>query len=100
MRIDVRCFAFAAGVSAALAFTICALAVALAPAATAEFVSFVAHYDVTDRLHLLTPGKFVGGLLASGIGTAALTALLAWVYNEAVARRQVLVGALFTARRG
>lgn len=100
MRLDIRCFALAAGVSAALAFTLCALAVAVAPGATAAFLSFVAHYDLTDRARVLTPGNFVGGLVAWSLGAAALAALLGWVYNQSVSRRKVVVAALFTARHG
>jgi hypothetical protein len=90
MRLDPRCFALAGGVAAALAFTLCALAVGIAPAATAELLSFVAHYDLTDRARVLTPGNFVGGLLAWALGVAAFTALLAWVYNLAVGRRHLM----------
>ena len=100
MRLDTRCFALAAGVTAALAFTLCALAVAVAPGATAAFLSFVAHYDLTDRVRVLTPGNFVGGLLAWGFGTAAFTALLAWVYNQAISRRHIVFTPIFTARQG
>lgn len=100
MRLDIRCFALAAGVTAALAFTLCALAVAIAPATTADLVSFVAHYDLPERVRVLTTGNFVGGLLAWGLGTAAFTALLAWLYNQAVSRRQAIFGALFPARQG
>ena len=99
MKLDIRCFALAAGVSAALAFTVCALAVAVAPAATAEFLSFVAHYDLTDRVRMLTPGSFVGGLLAWGFGTAAFTALLAWLYNQAMGRRPLVLTPVVTAQR-
>jgi hypothetical protein len=87
MRLDIRCLAVAAGVTAALAFTLCALAVAVAPAATADLLSFVTHYDLTGQVRLLTPGNFVGGLLGWGLAAAAFTALLAWVYNQAVGRR-------------
>ena len=100
MKLDIRCFALAAGLTAALAFSLCALAVAVAPAGTAGFLSFVTHYDLTDRFRLLTPGNFVGGLLAWSLGTAAFTALLAWFYNQAVGRRHILLTPLFTARQG
>lgn len=100
MRLDIRCFALAAGVTAALAFTLCALAVGVAPGATADFLSFVTHYDLTDRVRALTPGNFVGGLLAWGLGTAAFTALLAWMYNQAIDRRHVVFTPIYTTRRG
>jgi hypothetical protein len=100
MRLDIRCFALAAGVTAALAFSLCALAVAVAPAATAGFLSFVSHYDLTDRVRVLTLGNFVGGLLAWSLGTAAATALLAWFYNQAVGRRHIVFTPIFTTRQG
>ena len=100
MRLDIRCFALAGGVTAALAFTLCALAVAVAPGATTEFLGFVAHYDLTDRARVLTPGNFVGGLVAWGLGTAAFTALLAWVYNQAIGGRHLVHTPIFTARQG
>lgn len=99
MRLDIRCFALAGGVAAALAFTLCALAVAISPAATSDFLSFVAHYDLADRVRVLTPANFVGGLLAWGAGTAAFMALLAWLYNLAIGRRQLVIAPLVGARQ-
>ena len=100
MRLDIRCFALAGGVAAALTFTLCALAVAVAPLATTEFLSFVVHYDLADPVRVLTPANFVGGLLAWGIGTAAFMALLAWLYNLAVSRRELFIAPLLGARQG
>jgi hypothetical protein len=99
MRLDIRCFALAGGVAAALTFTLCALAVAVAPVATTEFLSFIVHYDLTDPVRVLTPANFIGGLLAWGMGTAAFMALLAWLYNQAVSWRQVVIAPLFGARQ-
>jgi hypothetical protein len=99
MRLDIRCFALAGGVAAALTFTLCALAVAVAPVATTEFLSFVVHYELTDQVRLLTPANFVGGLLAWGTGTAAFMALLAWLYNLAVSRRELVIAPLLGARQ-
>jgi hypothetical protein len=99
MRLDIRCFALAGGVAAALMFTLCALAVAIAPVATTQFLSFVIHYDLTDPVRVLTAANFVGGLLAWGIGTAGFMALLAWLYNLAVSRRELVVAPLLSARQ-
>ena len=99
MRLDIRCFALAGGVADALTFTLCALAVAVAPVATTEFLSFVVHYELTDQVRLLTPANFVGGLLAWGTGTAAFMALLAWLYNLAVSRRELVIAPLLGARQ-
>jgi hypothetical protein len=100
MRLDIRSLALAGGAAATVAFAICALAVAVAPGITTEFLSFVTHYDLTDQVRRLTPGSFIGGLLAWGLGTAAFLALVGWWYNLAVERRHALPGAELTARQG
>lgn len=99
MRLDTRSLAAAGGVAAAVAFALCGLAVAIAPGVTMTFLSFVSHYDLTDRALDLTAGNFLGGLLAWGAFGAAFFALVGWFYNLALERRHALVGAVPSTRQ-
>jgi hypothetical protein len=45
MRLDARAFGLAAGATAAVPFTICALAVAIAPGPTTAFAGYLIHMD-------------------------------------------------------
>lgn len=99
MRLDTRSLALAGGVAAALAFALCTIAVAIAPGATMAFLSFVTHYDLTDRARDLTAGNFVGGLLAWAVFGAAFFALVGWFYNLARERRHAVLGPVPTTRQ-
>jgi hypothetical protein len=87
MRLDVRGFALAGGITAALLFGTCAFAVALAPDATTAFAGDLIHTDLSGFQRTLTWGSFFRGLVSWTIGTALVFALVAWTYNR-VAPRQ------------
>lgn len=82
MRLDTRAFAFAAGITAAVLFTLCALAVAIAPGPTTAFFGYLAHVDLSTLPWTLTLGSFVGGLICWTLGTALTFGLAAAIYNR------------------
>lgn len=84
MRLDTRAFALAAGAAAAILFTLCALAVAIAPDPTTAFFGYLVHMDLSGLARTLTFGSFVGGLLAWTIGTALTFGLAATIYNRLI----------------
>jgi hypothetical protein len=85
MRLDTRAFAFAAGTAAAVAYTICALAVAIAPVQTTAFLGFITHTDLSSLARPFGWEAFIAGVVAWWIIVAAVFGLTAWFYNRLVA---------------
>lgn len=85
MRLNTRAFGMAAGVTAALLFTVCSLAVAVAPDATTAFFGYLVHMDLSGLQRTLTPASFIGGLVAWTFGTAIAFGLAAEIYNRLIA---------------
>jgi hypothetical protein len=90
MRLDARAFGTAAGIIAAMLFTICAFAVAVAPGPTTALGGYLTHMDHSEMARSVTFGRFIGGLVIWSLGTAVIFAALAWVYNWLVARAGAL----------
>jgi hypothetical protein len=85
MRLDTRAFGVAAGVTAGVVFSLCSLAVAIAPAPAAAFASYLVHMDLSGLPRTLTLRSFLGGLVAWTIGTGLTFAFAAWVYDRLIA---------------
>ena len=85
MRLDTRAFAFAAGTAAAVAYTICAFAVAIAPGPTTAFLGFITHTDLSTLARPIGWTAYLGGVAAWWIIVAAVFALAAWFYNRLLA---------------
>ena len=84
MRLDARAFGLAAGATAAVLFTIRALAVAIAPGPTTAFAGYLIHMDLSGMSRSLTFGSFVGGLICWAVGTSLTFGLVAVVYNRLI----------------
>ena len=84
MRLELRAFAFAGGLTAAVLFTVCAVAVAVAPEATTAFAGTLIHADLSGVMRTLTWGSFALGLITWTVGTALVFGLVATAYNRAV----------------
>ena len=82
MRLDARAFGFAAGLTAAALFTLCAVAVAIAPGPTTAFAGHLIHTDLSGLSRSLTLGNFVGGLICWALGAALTFWLVAAIYNR------------------
>ena len=86
MRLDARAFGTAAGIVAAVLFTICALAVAVAPEPTTALASYLIHMDLSGMTRSMTLSRFVGGLVLWTFCSAVTFAGVAAIYNRLVAR--------------
>ena len=86
MRLDARAFGTAAAMVAAVLFTICALAVALAPEPTTALASYLIHMDLSGMTRSMTFGRFVGGLVLWTLCSAVTFGAVAAIYNRLVAR--------------
>jgi len=82
MRLDIRAFACAGGLAAALLFIVCSAGVALAPQATSAFAGDLIHADLTGLVRTLTWGSFALGLVVWTAGTALTFAVIAATYNR------------------
>ena len=85
MRLDARAFGMAAAMVAAVLFTICALAVAVAPEPTTALASYLIHMDLSGMTRSMTLGRFVGGLVLWTLSNAATFGGVAAIYNRLVA---------------
>jgi len=81
MTLHIRAFAISVGLVTAVAFTICAFFVALAPEATRAFFSYLFHIDLTGLAWPISWESFLAGLVASTLGMGLLGAFVAWLYN-------------------
>jgi len=86
VSLDIRAFAWAGGLTAAVLFVVCAAAVAVAPEATTALAGFLIHTDLSEFGRTLTWGNFLGGVVTWALGTALTFALAAWFYNRVSAR--------------
>jgi hypothetical protein len=86
MRLDAFAFGLAAGVTAAVLFVVCALAVAIAPDATTTLAGNLIHLDVSGMTRTLTFGNFLGGLAAWWVGTTLTCWLVGTIYNRLAGR--------------
>ena len=82
MKLNVWAFSLSVGVVTTAVFTICAVFVAIAPEATAAFVGYLFHIDLTGLTRAVTWGSFLAGLLFSGLGMALSAAVAAQLYNR------------------
>jgi hypothetical protein len=86
MRLDARAFGMAAGLVAAMLFTICALAVALAPDQTGALAGYLMHMNMAGMARTVTLGSFIGGLIIWSLGIAIVFGSAAAIYNRLVER--------------
>lgn len=86
MRLDARAFGMAAGTVAAMLFTICAVAVAVAPEPTTGLGSYMIHMDLSGMTRSMTVSRFLGGLVIWTLGTGFTFAGMAAIYNRLVNR--------------
>ena len=81
MRINAKALGFATALGVAIAFTVCALIVAIAPGATTAFLSYALHIDLPGLTRPLSWGGFIAGLVLLTIYFGVLVAAIAGIYN-------------------
>lgn len=86
MRLDAGYFGTAAGIVAAVLFTICALAVAVAPDQTTAVAGYLMHMNLSGMARPVTVGNFLGGLVTWTLGTGIVFGSAAAIYNRLVER--------------
>ena len=86
MKLNVWAFGSAVGIAVAAAFTICAFFVAVAPEATAAFIGYLLHIDLSGVTRPVTWANYLAGVLAVGIWTALMAAVAAGIYNSMISK--------------
>ena len=87
MRLDSRAFGYAAATVAAALFVLCALGVALAPAATTAMASTLIHIDLSGMARTITWATFFSGLVCWTLGVGLTFAAMGGLYNRFSAER-------------
>jgi hypothetical protein len=81
MKLNVWAFGVTIGIVIAAAFTICAFFVAVAPEATADFVGYLLHINLSGLTRPISWGNYFAGVLAVGVWTGLWAAVAAKLYN-------------------
>jgi hypothetical protein len=84
MKLNIWGFGIAVGAVVAVAFTICAFFVAVAPEATAEFIGYLLHINLSGLARPITWASYFAGVLGIGIWTALWAAVAARLYNALI----------------
>lgn len=86
MRINSRAFGLAAGTMAAMLFTLCAVAVAIAPSATTALASTLIHLDLSGMSRTITLASFVIGLVSWTLASGLVFYGVGGLYNRYASR--------------
>ena len=84
MKLNIWPFSYSVGIVTAAAFTICAFFVAVAPEATAAFIGYLLHTNLTGLTRPITWGSYIAGVLGIGIWTVLWAAAVAKIYNLSI----------------
>lgn len=82
MRLNIRAFAIAHTVTAALLYVLCSILVAFFPDAAARLAGSAFHADLSGIMRPINMSGFVVGLLIVSIGWGLLSLIVASVYNS------------------
>lgn len=86
MKLNVRGFSIAVGAVIAAAFSVCAFFVGIAPDATAAFIGYLLHINLSGLTRALTLPSYIAGVLTVGIWTGLWAAVAAGLYNFLISR--------------
>jgi hypothetical protein len=82
MRFNAKLLGLAAGLAAAISYVLCAIAVALAPVATARTFSYVMHINLSSLSRSLTWGSFLVGMMMFSVTVGLLVSLAGLIYSR------------------
>jgi len=86
MKLNVWAFGVAIGIVIVAAFTICAFFVAVAPEATADFIGYLLHIDLSGLTRSISWASYFAGVLGMGLWTGLWAAAIAKFYNLLISR--------------
>ena len=86
MKLNIWGYGIAVGAVVAVAFTICAVFVAIAPEAIADFIGYLLHINLSSLTRPISWGSYFAGVLGIGIWTGLWAAAVAKFYNLLISR--------------
>ena len=84
MQLNMKAFALAASIMAALSFTICAILVAIVPQLATAVLSDVVHLDLSGLSRSLTWSNYIVGLLFWTVLTGVVFGSVVQMYNALI----------------
>ena len=81
MKLNVRGFSIAVGAVVAIAFSVCAFFVTIAPEATEAFLGYLLHSNLSGFTRALTWPSYFAGAVAVGVWAGLWAAIAAELYN-------------------
>ena len=85
--INSRSLGLSAGTVTAIAFGICGLFFALAPASSAAVMGWIFHSDMTTMTHRVTAFNLIAGVIVLGVYVGVIVGLIAAFYNRLTTQR-------------
>lgn len=82
MKLNVRAFAIAHTVTAAILFGVCSFFVGFLPETTAGFTRYAFHADLSGIMRPFSVSGFIVGLLVVSIGWGLFSLIIASIYNS------------------
>ena len=83
MKLKVSAFGLAVAIVVTAAFTVCSFFVAVAPAATAEWIEYLLHINLTGLSRSISWASYLAGVVALAVWTGLWAAAAAKIYNLA-----------------
>jgi hypothetical protein len=81
MKLNIRAFACAQTVIAAVLFALCSFFVGFLPEQTSGFTRYALHTDLSGIIRPLSIGGFIVGLLVTSLGWGLSSLIMASIYN-------------------
>lgn len=82
MKLNIRAFAIAQTVAAAILFVVCSFFVGFLPEATVSLTRYAFHADLSGIMRPFSVSGFIVGLLLVSIGWGLLSLIIASIYNS------------------
>jgi nitrate reductase gamma subunit len=84
MKLNIKAYATAQAVTAAILFAVCSFFVGFLPDPTLSFTRYAFHTDLSGIMRPLSIGGFIVGLLVISLGWGLLSLIMARIYNSRI----------------
>ena len=82
MKLNIRAYAIAQTIAAAILFVVCSIFVGLLPETAVRLARYALHTDLSGIMRPFSVTGFIVGLLVVSIGWGLLSLIMATVYNS------------------
>ena len=84
MKLNIKAYATAHAITAAILFAVCSSFVGFLPDQTLSFTRYAFHTDLSGVMRPLSLGGFIVGLLVTSLGWGLLSLIMASIYNSRI----------------